>query len=204
MKTTNKRSSANAQVQKVERPLSGYGAVFKFTDTSGPGSFAGAGTVPPNASAISFKLSDSTNASSYANLFQEYRITRVDYTFTLLFDPTTAGVGSATAGYLPQFVTVVDYNDATAPASQAELLSYDNAQFHILTASNPMFKISLEPRAANTVQGSNVGNVKGLWINTSNATIPHYGLKWVMTNNANVSLAIATYTKTYYEFRSPR
>lgn len=179
--------------------------VHRFVDTLAPGTIAGAATNPPYTFAESYTLGGSPNAASYAALFQQYRIVKVEKFFCLNLDSVAAGAGSATAGWLPRFVTVFDPNDATVPASEVELLSYDNVKINVLSTAQPTFTRVFAPKPQVAVQGVNVGQTTaGLWLNTSNTSVPFYGLKIVMVNNANVSLTVAAYTRVHYEFRYPK
>lgn len=118
--------------------------------------------------------------------FDFYRVESVE----LLFRPTgITTVVDAVVGNTPTIPTLyvlVDYNDVTAPANLAEVERA--TQTHACTATSAM-KISFTPRWLTPIYQTSstlsyaMGNPK-TWLNTSNGGIPHYGCKWLLSEDA--------------------
>jgi len=150
---------------------------------------------------LQFLANDLPEISSYANIFDQYRITQI----LLQFLPTiTAAVPSATASnFAPVIYTAIDYDDNGTPSSLATVLNYSNTRFY---SPGQRFKIAFRPHAAIAGYTGTFGafvNVPAPWIDAASLTTQHYGIKYAMPSASFVSSwqLIASYT---IQFRNVR
>jgi len=181
-------------VKKMVDPFSGkQRKEFKFVLNANIGSLVSPSIVGVGNS-FQFQLNNIPGISDYTDLYDEYRIDRVTVTFL----PMAQTMNTSTTGAQGAvFLMSQDNNDVFVPTSQAYMLEYADVKVQ------PMFRqarISIIPKAADaiyngitTAYGTRFG-----WINTSNADVPHYGLKTFMTTSATPGQNIY---QIYYVFR---
>lgn len=121
---------------------------------------------------INFQISDLPQISTFANLFDQYRIKQVVVSFTAKATQVYWGNSS---GDVPKVVTAIDYNDnssALAPAIQ-----FQSALTLPMTTS---FVRSFSPRVAipvyNGVTDAYQMGPKDAWIDMRYPSVPHYQL----------------------------
>lgn len=127
-----------------------------------------------------FQLTDCPNSSEFTNLFDQYRIVKVEMTWTP--SVTTAVTGSTADMQLPNINTVADFDDGVVPTNNSNLLQYQSYKSQRLDRAVSRI---VSPRAALAVY--NNAAIQGyayadgpLWCNTSNPSIQHYGIKWAL------------------------
>ena len=126
------------------------------------------------------------NASKLTNLYQRYQIEKLEVEMDLIVGESYNGVASA----LPTLYSVVDYGDAVAPTSLADVSNFQNIVEHPVVLNKP-FKRTFYPKAAASYFISGVATgygtmPKDTWFDNASANIPHYGPKfWI--RNFNVS-----------------
>lgn len=148
----------------------------------------------------SFQLNDVPNKTEFQNLFDEYRINAVlfelkpRYVSNLIMSTDPATLSSTTNMVtannlgLPEVNTVIDLNDATAPATTAELVEYQTFK---QTRGNAIHKRKVIPRVAIAADPAGVGAVSMAkrWVNSNQLTIDHFGLKGSISNVPNINIA---------------
>lgn len=140
-----------------------------------PDSYTAQGTSDTK-SAFSFTASALGNATNFANVFDQYRLDRIQMTFRPL-NVATPLTNTATAGFIPGLIYVcIDYDDATAPGTVDQIRQYQNTSSHLYDT----FTLDFKPHAAYTVGGSISGNVPSPWIDWATPAITHYGVKWAI------------------------
>jgi hypothetical protein len=150
---------------------------------------------------LQFLANDLPEISSYANIFDQYRLSQI----VLQFLPViTAAVPSATASnFAPVIYTAIDYDDNGVPTSIATVLNYFNIRFY---SPGQRFKIAFRPHAAIAGFTGTFGayvNVPAPWIDCASLTAQHYGLKYAMPSASFVSSwqLIASYTISFRNVR---
>lgn len=143
---------------------------------------------------LSFVFSSLPNATDFTNLYDRYRINKILIRFLPNF--TEAQQGSV---QLSNFFTVIDYNDAAAPASINALLEYPNCKFN---QQNRMHKRIFSPAtldATSTTGAITATNpVWRQWISTTSTDVPHFGLKYCQQRTTvGGDISYRTYV-TYY------
>lgn len=121
------------------------------------------------------------------NLFLRYQVTKI----TVKITPVMADAYNGSVGCpLPYVTSVIDYGDATPPATQRIADQYENAQQFQLT-NDRTWSRSCRPKPASIVYNSAVsvgygyvGQGADLWLDTGNggADVPHYGPKFFVRN----------------------
>jgi hypothetical protein len=159
--------------------------------------------------AYAFKLSDFPNYTEFSALYDQFRITSVDVQFLHL---TTAITNTNSAGSIviacPRFLSVLDYDGATAPASLDELRQYNNC---IAVNADTSYIRSFIP-ASLSIEYIGVTNGYspqfGKWHDVAYSTIPHYGLRYALDNTAiagpNASFGYNVEVTMHLEFRNSR
>ncbi len=133
--------------------------------------------------ALTFAFSDLTNSSSWASLFDRYRFLGVKVTFQAIgvMENTTPATYS-----IPEFATVVDFDDDTAFTTLGAMRRYSTYCGHRTTSSIVRHFL---PRATRPVYISGVStgyqeaDPYG-WMDLAYPNIPHYGVKWGMSEGS--------------------
>jgi hypothetical protein len=141
--------------------------------------------------AVYFQLSAVVNYASFAAVFDQYRIDEVEVWLSgSLADPAS-------------FVTVIDYDDATAPTTEAALLNYQNA---IVSTLNDGHYRRFRPHVAIAAYSgafASFANEVAPWIDVVSPNVQHYGVKL----GTNPTAAISTVTmraRLWLSFRNVR
>lgn len=125
-----------------------------------------------------FTLAD-TEAVSFAPLFEQYRITKIEMTFRPMF---RANGASLSGSYImPLIYVAVDPNDVSSWSLRSQAQSHDNVT--VLGDEEP-FTISFEPSVATAVYNgafSGFGHQRNIWIDTGTTGARYYGVKWCIT-----------------------
>ncbi len=133
------------------------------------------------------------NWSSWANLFDEYRIHKAKLVGMPItcYMPTTASTGTVNVG-MPAGV-VVDYDDATAIASTLALMQYDTFRLiNLGRADETRFSITARPE----------GQPDLAWVTTATPTIPFWWKFYqLITPPANTMSLAQMYLEVEVEFR---
>jgi len=139
--------------------------------------------VPSTASyfgALSFALTDLGNATPFANVWDQYRLTKVKCHFLPQY--TNYGPISSSVQYgQGQLITVLDYDDAIVPTALTTLLSYDTCR--VQPFSKPVVRtlvphIAMAAYAGGTFTSST--NESRQWIDMNSPSVPHYGVKYMV------------------------
>lgn len=144
-----------------------------------------------------FLLSDLSEATSFANIYDQYKIEKITFHVMAVTQP---GVLATTTPSYAFLAIVVDLDDATALASFALALNYDNVA---VLAPGQGHERTFKPRlAANSPTGTL--NSTG-WIDATTQACEHYGVK-ICIKQASTTNVPAWYCFARYHcaFRSVR
>lgn len=128
----------------------------------------------PAAGGITFKLSNIADYTSYTSLFDQYQITAIDF----ILRPRNNVTNSASiAVTLAPLLLVIDYDDATSPASASVLQQYQNV---MVVESYQSVRRVFKPSYTNfAYQGATPGySVNQGWCDCAYPDILHYGIKY--------------------------
>lgn len=164
---------------------------FKRTFTLGQISSSSAG---PQFFGYSFRLDQLPNYTEFTNLFDQYRINKIVMKFVPNHNSSDVGV---TAMNIPNFHTLLDYNDATAPASLNSMYEYANWRMSRGTSLHTRVFRPATIDYVNATAGANAGNPSWKqWLSTASPSIEHYGLK------CGIEISQATYDITWTPYIS--
>jgi hypothetical protein len=163
------------------------------------------GTITSSLVADSFSqftvgLSSLPNPTEFTTLFDQYRISRVEYHFWPL---QTEAVNSTTA-VTPGIITVVDYDDSGSLATVTAAFQYPNAVWR--SAYKP-FCVSFKPHiavAAFSGAFTSYMNTKDQWIDASSPAVIHYGLKICMPQSTGIVQSWRVIGKALVELKNVR
>jgi hypothetical protein len=130
--------------------------------------------------AIAFQLNDLAQASSFAAIFDQYRIDKVSLYFKSCNNAIGLAGASAANQVDPTMLLVVDRDDNNAPTSFASLTQYDNV---IEVEGQDSAQIDLVPSitselyAGGAFSGYSTKRSDSVWIDVANLSVPVYGVK---------------------------
>lgn len=129
-----------------------------------------------------FRLSDLPNYTEFVNLFDQYKIQKIDLQFIPSWEGSNKSTSALADVCLPTLVTVEDHNDSALLTSRADYQQYKTYKETILTAQRPI-TITVRPKPAMAIFGGGVFSSyaqpnDGIWLDTGSYTVDHYGLKW--------------------------
>lgn len=155
--------------------------------------------------AYAFTLADLPSVSTFVNLFERYKLNRVDVCLERMatVSSSTAVAGSGNAHGVVH--TVIDYDDNVAPlASEVganAMRARDNYRCDTLMGPVPL-KWSLVPRLGLPAYTGSVFNgytsTQPQWIDSASTGVLHYGMKWLFeVVNPTAAFAIMSVKFTF-------
>lgn len=155
---------------------------------------------------VVFLLNALPNAAEFTSLYDCYRIEEVDVTFIL--DLATV---ASTVSY-PRIVYAPDWNDSTPPVVENDVLSYQQAKSYQFSDVNRELTVKIRPRVAQTVYLTAVTSGYGwtsnpLWLDTAYPGVPHFGLKFFISNFNTTSFGgtnLRYYTRYKVSMANPK
>ncbi len=141
---------------------------------------------------------DVADWASVANVFDQYRIERIDLQFNLArSDPAE----------FPTMVLAPDWNDGTVPTTRGFVLDYETSVVHQFSEKERSFRYSFVPKIRVTLPGSLDTAVSApTWCHTSQDVV-WQGLKYFITqynSTSNPTGLIEVYAKLHLAFKNSR
>ncbi len=130
--------------------------------------------------AIAFQLSDLTQVSTLAALFDQYRIERVKVHFKSRNNAVGVFNTASPNGGVPTAYAVVDRDDSTALTSMTDPLQYDNV---VTFNGEEDCSVELIPSltqalfASGAFSGYSTVPAPSMWVDIANTSVPAYGIK---------------------------
>lgn len=154
---------------------------------------------------IGHTLSDLGQVSTYASLFDQYKIERVHLRFTPRdnsINVTTQGTGANAA--VPEMAVVVDRDDSSTLSGLAAALEYDNVQVipYGIMGLDVIYSPSITKSAfaSGLFSGYTVEDGRDTWLDIANTTVPYYGIKGVITAlNTSATYLYSWQIQCWYE-----
>jgi len=147
-----------------------------------------------------FTLADCSEYSSFTNLYDQYRIVKIQCLFMPLTLLQTAGTGSVTSSPL---VVIADYDDNSTLTSMVQLYNYQNVQF---CKCQDKLEFAIKPRlalAAYSGSFTSYANASPQWIDSNSTAVQHYGIKVGIDQSTQVPSWVF-YARYFLEFRAVR
>lgn len=136
----------------------------------------------------SFRLSDLPDYSEFTALFDQYRVDWVDYVFICKQN------GASPAWPIIYFAE--DHDDDTPP-SLNEMWSKQDTQILQFGSNRTLLKLRVVPNTTRNVYQNGVLNgyersPVGTWVDSATPSVPHYGIKYFVSNYNTVANPNAT------------
>jgi hypothetical protein len=130
--------------------------------------------------AIGTQLSDFAGYSSYAAIYDQYRIKEVLIRFKSRNNAVSVFNTASPNGGVPTAYIVRDLDDATALSTPSEALEYDtvhtfNGEEDCVVRYDPAVTPAVYSGGA--FSGYGVTKSDSMWLDMANVNIPHYGIK---------------------------
>lgn len=166
------------------------------------------GNMPKSASdqgyAWPFALNQIPSSSEFTTLFDKYRITKVDLTFTYWREGFPSGT---TDQIWPAMYLFMDDDDSAIPTTKNEVLERMSVQRVSFAPTRQTISVSIRPRWVQSRGGvsTNIAPV-GTWIDMSTPAVQHYGVKaWVdFYNNSSSTVQIGVNGVLHFECNNVR
>lgn len=183
--------------------------VHKFSRFATPSGFpiqGNAAYTPLLGTSQSFNLAQLPSSSDFSNLYDQYRITHVQFRFKLRIDPSAQTAGTA---IWPTLYYVRDHDDAASISSLNDLKEYSKCK---QVALSPMrwTVINIKPSILDTMF-RNTGQTTFVskpaykqWIDMAYTDVAHYGLKWGVDVFTNTSMYIDAELKMWFQCKTSR
>lgn len=132
-----------------------------------------------------FHLSELSQAGTFTGLFDFYRIDGILIKFIPRQTVNTDGA------YSGEFYIAPDYDDDNAFGNEDEAKRKQGVRV-VYSVRNRPIKMFIRPRASMLVYNGIVTTSaysqarRGIWIDSTNAGVPHYGVKWGWTQSSTV------------------
>jgi len=182
----NQRISAASQVQ---RPLPSVDRIHSFRQLGYSVSIAQVANATSLGS-LSFILTQATNYSGFADLYDTYRVDYLEYTFRPLMN--AVGLSAPATTIAPRILTVIDYDDNTTPTLSA-MLEYSTLQMHTFQTFTRRIKPCILTGAFNGTTVTASVTTEAPWLDCAVGNIPHYGLKYAIDAGAVAQTLLQTW-----------
>lgn len=162
---------------------------------------------------VSWKLSDVPGYTEFTNLFDQYRINMVVVKFICRASSTSVMESyNNSAIALPILHWVIDLDDEGTPANISELEQYGKKHTYMFDAGKRVATCKIRPRNTNKVYGAASADAAalakpGIWLDTASATVPYYGLKYILDipqTGTVYNMTFDVVTTFYLQFRQSR
>lgn len=164
----------------------------------------------PLAAVIGAQLSDFAGYSSFAAIFDQYRIKEILVRIKARSNAVSVFNTASPNGSVPTAYIVRDLDDATALGAVSDALQYDNCQtFNGEEDCVVRYTPAVTPAVygGGAFSGYAVEQASKMWLDIANVTIPHYGLKLVvggLTASTTSSWAWDITAEAIIEFQNTR
>jgi len=170
---------------------------FKAVQTVYQDSLVTTSTSTPITMNITFTAAALDQATQFGNLFDQYRINKLEVWISPKY---SASGGNTTSAYL----SVIDFDDSTALSSFNAGLDYQNCVTSTITQSQ--YRCFTPHIAVAGYTGSFGGftNMTAPWIDWSSTGVVHYGLKCIFNQTSSTGVPIDVTYRVHFENRNLR
>jgi hypothetical protein len=182
-------------VQAVPTPSSGNALVLASAIGAGTAPLSNGRCLTPASSngligfydwtcATNFLLADLQSAPTYTGLFDAYKIKKISMNIEYLNNYSSV----SSTGLMPTIYAYFDQDDSVVPVSIADITRRQGVKkFQFGNKGKTSFNFTLKPTVSAALE-TNTGSLiqasvqKAGWINCTQFAIPHYGLKFAVTD----------------------
>lgn len=153
----------------------------------------------PFGRADNFRLDQIPSFNEFTQLYDQYQIKAVKIQYIPRFTEVTIS-GTTSTAQIGNIWSCLDYDDSTAPTSIGTVLQYQNVK---RTQMNKIHTRYLKPMVATEVFATGIASSyapkRNIWLDASNASVEHYGVKmWVDSIPASSPPIVFDAVVTYY------
>ena len=172
----------------------------------------GAGYGAASNDAYSFVLSSIPDYQAFQQLFDQYKILRIDVTLEPCFSSNDTNASQTTLVPLVNQMSpmvnryyriVKDYDDDTPLTNETDYFQYDSLM-NVPVYTNKTFTFKIYPKMKLQSAGNNDVSVKPQWIDFDNVNLVHYGFKIYIppTNTLNGYIQTNLRVTMYFKCRN--
>lgn len=158
-----------------------------------------------NSLGVSFKLNDLPNSTEFTNLYDLYSIRAIKIKLMPRFSQVSSDSTSIGVNEMPNIVSCIDYDDASAPTSMDEVLQYGNHRIHrgnsVITR---YFKPALAQQVFQSATSTGFTAKKREWVNSDYPAVPHYGFKVFVPPTQNVTFVYDMYIEYFLAMKQSK
>ena len=194
---SNSSGASNSVIAQLSAPYVLGGTTFQFASYS-----------------LGFQLASLPGYTDFTQLFDEYKVVKLEYLFMPRYTSATYGDGTTLTGtnidQAGDIITAIDQDGAFSNGSMVSMLQYGNCKFH---QGGKMFKVVYKPAAFTSLQTNptlgttaNVGKLTNQWIAlTGGNSVDFYGLNFAINaigyNCPQAGVVYDVYTRATIDFR---
>jgi hypothetical protein len=162
------------------------------------GTIATVSTTNPVFGAVNFSVSQLDQITTLQNLFDQYRVKRLEAWITV------AGQSGSASGTTAKWASVIDYDDSTVLSTYAAALDYQNCVETMYADAH--YRTYVPHVAVATYSGAftSFANEVAPWIDAASSAVQHYGLKFAFQQNASSNNSVYLTWRAHVEFRNVR
>jgi hypothetical protein len=181
-----------------------YTAPYKFSR-----SFS-LGNLPKSAAdqgyAYPFALNQIPSSTEFTTLFDKYRITTIDLTFSYNYLGTTSSASQQTVELYPALSLFMDDDDAIIPTSKSDVQERMSVQRVSFSPLRQTISVRIRPRWTQSRAGTSTNLAPvGTWIDMSTPAVQHYGVKlWADSYNLGNPSSISVQGVMHFECNNVR
>jgi len=181
-----------------------YTSPYKFSRHFGLGNLAKSAS--DQGFAFPFSLNQLPSFGEFTTLFDKYRITSIDVTFSYWFIASQPGTGSGTTEIWPVLNLFMDDDDAAIPTTKAEVLERMSLQRVAFAPTRQTISVTITPRFIQSRAGTSTNLAPvNTWIDMSTPAVQHYGVKlWADYYNTGAPTSIAVNGVMHFECNNVR
>lgn len=178
------RRSRRRMTRRIVRsiPRNNFLSTKRFVIQS---TIAGSDVTPSGTGAETFDFDNIPAYTDFTNSFDAYRLAGIRFRWVVIrsADQTGTTVGG-TLGIYTRVMFAYDFNDASSPASFAELQQYNTVKEVYLTNARPVSKwYFFKPKDLTLAAGGYHQPRRSNWLRMNETNVAHYGLKYVYDGN---------------------
>jgi len=173
------RSGASYTTRQLAGTFGVQAGLSNVGGASGPAQLIQAGSTAVYF-AMAFQLSDLTQSSTFAALFDQYRIEHVRVHFKSRNPAAFVANTASPNGAVPSGYLVVDRDDASALSSISDTFQYENViafNGYDSVTVDMVPTLTLAAFASGAFSGYTTRDSDGTWLDIANTSIPAYGIK---------------------------
>jgi len=157
--------------------------------------------------AFPFSLNQLPSFGEFTTLFDKYRITSINLTFSYWFVASQGtGVGAGITQIWPVLNLFMDDDDAAIPATKTEVLERMSLQRVAFSPTRQTISVTIIPRFIQSRAGTSTNLAPvNTWIDMSTPGVQHYGVKlWGDYYNSGAPSSIAVNGVMHFECNNVR